>query len=51
MSILGYCLLPFVVLAVLSVIKIASGVVGNFLTIIAVNWATISASRLIEQYM
>lgn len=45
-SVLGYCLLPVVVLAGLSVFTTLRGPVGLVLAVVAVAWAALSASRL-----
>jgi len=45
-SVLGYCLLPIVGLAGLSVLFSLSGVLGNILTGAAVAWCTLSSSKL-----
>ncbi|XP_034943008.1 protein YIPF7 [Chelonus insularis] len=45
-SVLGYCLLPVVVLAGLSVFTTLKGPVGTVFAVLAVAWATLSASRL-----
>lgn len=45
-SVLGYCLLPVVVLAGISVFTTLRGPVGLILAILAVAWASLSASRL-----
>ncbi|XP_015602132.1 protein YIPF5 [Cephus cinctus] len=45
-SVLGYCILPVVVLAGLSVFTTLRGPIGMLLSVLAVSWATLSASRL-----
>ena len=45
-SVLGYCLLPIVGLAGVSVLFSLSGVLGNVLTGAAVGWCAISSSKL-----
>lgn len=45
-SVLGYCLLPVVVLAGISIFTTLRGPVGLILAILAVAWASLSASRL-----
>ena len=45
-SVLGYCLLPIVGLAGVSVLFSLSGVLGNVLTGAAVGWCAISCSKL-----
>ncbi|XP_015434722.1 PREDICTED: protein YIPF5 homolog [Dufourea novaeangliae] len=46
-SVLGYCLLPVVVLASSSIFITLRGPVGSILALLAVIWATLSASRLL----
>lgn len=45
-SVLGYCLLPVVVLAGLSIFTTLKGPIGMMIAALAVGWATVSASRL-----
>ncbi|XP_012147588.1 yip1 domain-containing 1 [Megachile rotundata] len=45
-SVLGYCLLPVVALAGFNVFSSLQGVGGLVLAVLAVTWATLSASRL-----
>lgn len=45
-SVLGYCLLPVVVLAGFSVFTKLQGPLGLIFAILAVSWASLSASRL-----
>ncbi|XP_018320442.1 protein YIPF5 [Agrilus planipennis] len=45
-SILGYCLLPIVALAVIGVFTNLSGPIGIGLAVLAVVWSSLSASRL-----
>lgn len=46
-SVLGYSLLPMVVLSGLAVIfKLSSGIIGNFFAMTAVLWCALSASKL-----
>ncbi|XP_053986540.1 protein YIPF5 homolog [Hylaeus volcanicus] len=47
-SILGYCLLPVVALAGLSIFIKLQGSIGLLVAILAVAWATISASRFLS---
>jgi hypothetical protein len=47
-SILGYCLLPIVLLAALNVIFNLRGTVGGALTLIAIAWCTHTATRFFE---
>ncbi len=51
MSVLGYCLIPFLALSLLALVRLASGPLGHLLAAGAAGWATVSASRLVEQYM
>lgn len=44
-SVLGYCLLPMVVLSGLSVLSL-KGTICTVLTVVAVSWCTLSASKL-----
>ncbi|XP_031847013.1 yip1 domain-containing 1 [Nomia melanderi] len=46
-SVLGYCLLPIVVLASFSIFTTLKGSIGLSLAILAVVWATLSSSRLL----
>ncbi|XP_076647572.1 yip1 domain-containing 1 isoform X2 [Halictus rubicundus] len=46
-SVLGYCLLPIVVLASFSIFTTLKGPIGLSLTLMTVIWATLSASRLL----
>ena len=45
-SVLGYCLLPIVALSALSILISLTGVVGTSLTVIAVIWSALSASKV-----
>jgi len=45
-SVLGYCLLPMVLLSGLAVIFSLTGAIGTVLTVIAVFWCSLSASKL-----
>ncbi|KAK6172598.1 hypothetical protein SNE40_016221 [Patella caerulea] len=45
-SVLGYCLLPMIVLSFFSVIMSLQGIVGMVFTIATVLWCSISASKL-----
>lgn len=45
-SVLGYCLLPVVVLAGCSVFTTLRGPIGLLLAVLSVSWASLSASRL-----
>ncbi|XP_013407325.1 protein YIPF5 isoform X2 [Lingula anatina] len=45
-SILGYCLLPMVILSLVAVLFSLKGTVGMILTVIAVMWCSFSASKL-----
>ena len=47
-SLLGYCLLPIVLLAALAVFVSLKGVVGTVLGITAILWSTLSAARFFE---
>lgn len=47
-SILGYCLLPVVALAGLSIFLKLQGLIGLLLAVLAVCWATLSASRFLS---
>ncbi|XP_076290596.1 yip1 domain-containing 1 [Lasioglossum baleicum] len=46
-SVLGYCLLPIVALASISIFTTLKGPIGLSLTLMTVIWATLSASRLL----
>merc|ERR1719473_2002024 len=48
MSILGYCLLPIVVLSTLGVFVSLRGMFGLVLSVIIVPWCTLSASKFFE---
>lgn len=45
-SVLGYCLLPMVLLSFFSVVMSLQGMVGTALTVVCVLWCSISASKL-----
>lgn len=45
-SVLGYCLLPMVLLSFFSVIMSLQGMLGSALTVVCVVWCSISASKL-----
>ena len=45
-SVLGYCILPIVVLAALSILVSLTGPVGTACTALAVIWSSLSASKL-----
>lgn len=47
-SLLGYCLLPIVLLAALAVFVSLKGVVGTVLGVTAILWSTLSAARFFE---
>mmetsp|Transcript_14022 Transcript_14022/g.21227 ORF Transcript_14022/g.21227 Transcript_14022/m.21227 type:complete len:283 (-) Transcript_14022:115-963(-) len=47
-SILGYCLLPLVVLAATSIFFNLKGYVGFSATVVAILWCTVAATRFIE---
>ena len=47
-SVLGYCLLPVIALASITIFTSLKGVVGTLLSIAAIVWATFSASRLFD---
>ncbi|KAI4480786.1 hypothetical protein M0804_009883 [Polistes exclamans] len=47
-SVLGYCLLPVVVLSAFSIFTTLRGTVGLVFAALAVAWATLSASRLLS---
>lgn len=49
-SVLGYCLLPMVFLSCFSVIVSLQGLLGIVLTVIAVLWCSMSASKLLFQH-
>jgi len=48
-SVLGYCILPVVVLSAVSVVFSLSGAVGNMMAVAAVGWCAASASKLFVQ--
>jgi protein YIPF5/7 len=48
MSILGYCLLPIVLLAGLNVVINLKGIIGTSAAGLAISWCTITATRFIE---
>lgn len=50
-SILGYCLLPVVVLSVLSIFLSLKGLLGTVLSVLIVGWCSLSASRLFATLM
>jgi len=45
-SVIGYCLLPIVGLSGLAVLFSLTGLIGKFLTVLAVAWCTASSSKL-----
>ena len=45
-SVLGYCILPIVVLSAISVLISLTGALGSILTALAVIWSSMSASKL-----
>ncbi len=45
-SVLGYCLLPIVLLSALTILVSLKGTVGLFLSILSILWCTFSATRL-----
>jgi protein YIPF5/7 len=47
-SVLGYCLLPVIGLAVLAIALRLDGWLGLILSSLAIIWATLSATRLID---
>lgn len=47
-SVLGYCLLPIIFLAALSVVLSLKGTLGLLLALVAIFWSTFSASRLFD---
>jgi len=47
-SVLGYCLLPVIVLAAFSILINLKGLLGIMLSAVAISWSTISATRLID---
>lgn len=48
-SVLGYCLLPVIFLATLGIVfSIKSSVLGLLLSLIAIAWSTLAATRLID---
>jgi len=47
-SVLGYCLLPVIVLAAFSILINLKGLLGIMLSSVAIFWSTISATRLID---
>ena len=48
LSVFGYCLLPIILIAVLTVFVNMAGLVGGALTLVAVGWSTYSAVRFFE---
>lgn len=47
-SVLGYCLLPVIILAAISIILNLQGILGLLLAAGAIGWSTLSATRLID---
>jgi protein YIPF5/7 len=47
-SVLGYCLIPVIALAALSIFMRLTGFFGLLLAVIAIAWATFSAVRLFD---
>ena len=45
-SVLGYCILPIVMLSAISIVVSLQGILGNICAIIAVVWCAMSASKL-----
>ena len=45
-SVLGYCILPIVVLSAVSVVFSLQGIVGNVAAVAAIAWCAVSASKL-----
>lgn len=45
-SVLGYCLLPMVLLSFFSVVMSLQGILGTVLTVVCVLWCSVSASKL-----
>ncbi len=45
-SVLGYCLLPMILLSGLAILFSLQGIVGSVLTVVVVLWCSISASKL-----
>ncbi|CAM9212456.1 unnamed protein product [Heterosigma akashiwo] len=50
-SVLGYCLLPIIGLAVVGILFDLSGYLGLALAAFAIVWSTYSSTRLFEQYL
>lgn len=48
LSVFGYCLLPIILIAVLTVFVSMTGILGSILTLGAVGWSTYSAVRFFE---
>jgi hypothetical protein len=44
-SVLGYCLLPVLFLAVFAIVLNMRGIVGLVLSVLSIAWATMSATR------
>lgn len=47
-SVLGYCLLPVIFLAVLGILISMKGILGLLLAVLAIAWSTLAATRLID---
>ena len=47
-SVLGYCLIPVIGLAAISIFLSLKGYVGTILAIITIAWATFAASRIFD---
>ena len=45
-TVLGYCLLPMVVLAAVNLVFSLQGIIGSILTVVSVLWCSLSASKL-----
>lgn len=48
LSVLGYALLPILAIAAIAVFLHMTGVVGALLTLVAVGWSTVTATRFFE---
>lgn len=48
LSVLGYALLPILAIAAMAVFLRMTGVVGALLTLVAVGWSTVTATRFFE---
>lgn len=47
-SVLGYCLLPVIVLAAVSIFLSLKGIIGTILSIIVIAWSTFAAARYVH---